>query len=300
MTGTGYAPGKVILLGEHAVVHGQPALAAPVYPGVEVRSEPGEGRLRVPAWDVTARPGDGSSLGEALAAILKSMEMPMPPVDLTATFHVPAGAGLGSSAALSVAAARVLSLFRPGGLDEAALARVALAAETVFHGTPSGVDHAVVAQGGMSRFSRAEGLRRVVGQRKFILNIGHTGLQRDTKGRVARVSQLLAERPEDTRARFQAIGALVEKGVRAVEEGDLGTLGAAMDENQRHLDALEVSCSAIERLCALAREAGAVGAKLTGGGGGGCVIALAPGREQAVQDAWQKAGFQAFVTQVDP
>jgi mevalonate kinase len=71
-----------------------------------------------------------------------------------------------------------------------------------------------------------------------------------------------------------------------------------MNENQRHLEALEVSCIEIERMCALALDAGAVGCKLTGGGGGGCVIALAPGREHAVQEAWQRGGFANFTTRV--
>ncbi len=81
-------------------------------------------------------------------------------------------------------------------------------------------------------------------------------------------------------------------------EGNAGELGSAMNENQRHLQALEVSCVEIERLCAIASDAGAAGAKLTGGGGGGCVIALAPGRENVVRDAWERAGHRAFVTTV--
>jgi mevalonate kinase len=106
------------------------------------------------------------------------------------------------------------------------------------------------------------------------------------------------ERGDEVRARFDAIAQLVARGRAAVERGALGELGAAMLENQKHLSALEVSCVEIERMCTLAADAGAVGAKLTGGGGGGCVIALAPGRESAVASAWERAGFTSFTTRI--
>src|SRR5262249_52060415 len=143
--------------------------------------------------------------------------------------------------------------------------------------------------------TRADGLSTVAAP-PLALAIGHTGRTRDTKGRVARVAELVAERGDEVRARFAAIAGLVADGRAAVERGAIGELGAAMNANQRHLEALEVSCPEIERLCALALDAGAVGAKLTGGGGGGCVIAV--GAVPAVAAAWRHAGFQSFVAQV--
>jgi len=293
-----FAPGKVILLGEHAVVYGHPALAGALADGVTVEVERGDGALRVPEWGVAARAGDGTPLGEALRAILERLGLGALAIDLVARFGLPTRAGLGSSAALAVATVRAIAAAEGRALDEPAVLEAAMAAETVFHGRPSGIDAAVAARGGFGLYTRAAGLVPLGARVPVPLVVGHTGRARDTKGRVGRVAELTVERAEETRARFAAIEALVERAARAIADGDLGTLGAAMDENQRHLEALEVSCAEIERLCALAREAGAVGAKLTGGGGGGCVLALAPGREGAVRDAWERAGFASFVTRV--
>ena len=288
--------GKVILLGEHSVVYGHAALAGALADGATVELAAGRGRLRVPAWNVEVDPDAvaETTLARAYAAILEraaaaGLGRAARSYDLTLRFHLPTGAGLGSSAAMAVAIGRGL------GLDGAALAEAAMAAETVIHGKPSGLDHTVALAGGFGVFTRAAGLRPVVAP-PLVLAIGHTGKTRDTKGRVARVAELVAERGDEVRARFAAIEALVESGRAAVERGAVGELGAAMNENQRHLEALEVSCPEIERLCALARDAGAVGAKLTGGGGGGCVIAV--GQVEAVAQAWERAGYQSFLAQV--
>jgi len=286
-----FAPGKVILLGEHAVVYGHPALAGALSCGVTVESEPGRGVLRVPSWGVEARASDPSALGRAYAAIVEAAGGALD-VDLTARFDLPSGAGLGSSAALSVAIARVL------GLDGKRLLDAAMAAENVFHGRASGIDHAVSAHGGFGLFTRADGLKPLRAAQPVPLVVGNSGRARDTQGRVARVAELAAQSPSETRARFDAIARLVERAAQAIAEARFGDLGAAMDENQRHLAALEVSCDEIEAMCSSARDAGAVGAKLTGGGGGGCVIALAPGREEAVRAAWTRAGWHSFVTTV--
>lgn len=277
------AAGKVILLGEHSVVYGHPALAGALANGVTVEKSDGSGRLRIPQWNVVVDDATDTALATAYRAIRERAGNP--PFDLTLTFHLPTGAGLGSSAAMAVAVGRAL------GLDGAALADAAMASETVIHGKPSGLDHTVSIAGGFGVFTRASGLRPLAAA-PLTLVIGHTGRARDTKGRVARVAQLVDERGDEVRARFAAIEKLVARGADAVARGSYGELGAAMSENQRHLEALEVSCPEIERMCAIARDAGAFGAKLTGGGGGGCVIAV--GNDAAVAAAWRRAGFETF------
>lgn len=283
------AHGKVILLGEHSVVYGHPALAGALAGGVSVEVTPGRGLLHIPEWNVTIDPtrADELSLSRAYTAIRQHAARVE--VDLTLRFHLPTGAGLGSSAAMAVAIGRAL------GLEGATLAQAAMDSETVIHGTPSGLDHTVSLAGGFGVFTRAGGLTSVVAP-PIRIAVGHTGKTRDTKGRVARVAELLAERGDEVRARFGAIATLVAEGRAAVERGAVGELGAAMNENQRHLEALEVSCPEIERLCAIARDAGAVGAKLTGGGGGGCVIAV--GAPEEVIAAWERAGFRGFSAEV--
>jgi mevalonate kinase len=297
------AHGKVILLGEHSVVYGHPALAGALADGVSVETEAGTGNLRVQAWGVQVSPIDPGnepySLGRAYRAIRARLGLGLnSPVDFSVHFDVPTGAGLGSSAAMAVAVARALKAVHGLSATDEDLAGAAMDSETVVHGKPSGLDHTVALKGGFGIFTRASGLSPVRAAQPVTLVIGHTGRERDTKGRVSRVAELHAERGDEVRARFQQIASLVDKGRAAVERANWGELGAAMTENQRHLEALEVSCPEIERMCAVAGDAGAVGAKLTGGGGGGCVIALAPGRESTVRDAWERAGFKSFVTQV--
>jgi len=281
------AHGKVILLGEHSVVYGHPALAGALADGVIVETTPGRGILRIPQWELVIDGDSDVALARAYGEIRKRAGEPA--LDLALTFNLPTGAGLGSSAAMAVAIGRAL------GLQGAALAEAAMASETVIHGKPSGLDHTVSIAGGFGIFTRAAGLMPLRAQ-PLPLVIGHTGKARDTKGRVARVAELLNERAGEVRERFAAIEALVGRGADAVARGSYGELGAAMNENQRHLEALEVSCPEIERMCAVARDAGAFGAKLTGGGGGGCVIAV--GNDAAVADAWRKAGFQTFTAVV--
>ena len=310
------ACGKVILLGEHAVVYGVPALCGALQGGVEVEVIPGQGRLIVPEWEVatptlatlldpTTRHGH-SSLADALVAIVESsfaaVSRPLSaadlPVDFVARFAIPTGAGLGSSAALSVALVRAVDRAAELGLSESDIDAAAFAAEKVFHGSPSGLDHTVAQRGGFGLYRRGHGLSVLTGTPALRLCIGHTGRARDTKGRVARVAELTKQQPDKTAAIFARIATLVEESAAALARHDLARLGDAMNENQQLLSLLDVSCPEIEQVCAIARDAGALGAKLTGGGGGGCVVALAPGREDAVLAAWQAAGYSAFLVEV--
>ena len=308
------ACGKVILLGEHAVVYGVPALCGALQGGASVEITSGQGRLLVPEWDVATPPlGEllgpapvTSPLAQALRAICESafasvgrpLDAAAVPYDFVARFAIPTGAGLGSSAALSVALVRAIDQAVGLGLTEAHIDAAAFAAERVFHGSPSGLDHTVAQRGGFGLYRRGQGLAPLGDTPPLRLCIGHTGRARDTKGRVARVAELVQQQPELTTACFARIGALVEEAVTALRLGDLARLGQAMNENQALLRTLDVSCEEIEHVCQLALAAGALGAKLTGGGGGGCVVALAPGREQEVRSAWQAAGYSSFLVEV--
>ncbi len=303
----GRAHGKVILLGEHAVVYGAPALAGALTGGVTVEQAAGTGRVRIPAWaveiDLAAHGNDltnDMTIARALRAIVQHLGIRSlrRDVDLIVHFGLPTGSGLGSSAALAVAIARALGNVHGVTLSDEAVEGAAMASETVIHGRPSGLDHTVSQRGGFGLFVRERGLTPVHAPRAVPLVIGHTGKERDTKNRVARVAEMLGESPAKVRPLIDRIGELSLTGARAVERGDLATLAAAMEENQIMLRQLEVSCPEIEAMVDLARGAGALACKLTGGGGGGCVIALAPGRERNVAAAWAGAGLRSFVTEV--
>jgi len=309
------ACGKVILLGEHAVVYGVPALCGALQGGVEVEVIAGEGRLLVPEWEVATPPlaellsaeiPTTSPLALALKAIAEtafgSVERPLTghslPYNFVARFAIPTGAGLGSSAALSVALVRAIDRAASLGLDDQDIDEAAFAAEKVFHGSPSGLDHTVAQRGGFGLYRRGHGLSPLLDTPPLKLCIGHTGRARDTKGRVARVAELCQQRSEVTAACFARISELVGEAVEALRRRDFAELGRTMNENQELLKLLDVSCPEIEQVCQIALDAGALGAKLTGGGGGGCVVALAPGREQQVLAAWQAAGFTSFLVEV--
>jgi mevalonate kinase len=299
-TGRGRASGKVILLGEHAVVYGAPALAAGIERGAQAEAEVVDGGPSV-VWIGDTR-GDASApdeLGRALEALLDEGGR-LPPVHVRAGSDLPPGAGLGSSAAIGVAVARAaLAAAGEPVTDEAAIAR-ATAWERVFHGNPSGIDTAAAALGGCFRFTRAEGARPIAPACEILLCVGQSGVSASTRTMVEGLARLRARKPEVVDKSIAGITALVQNAALAIEAGDLVGLGKLMDLNQMILAGLMLSTEPLEHLCALARGAGALGAKLTGKGGGGCAIALVESDEgaSAVLSAWRGAGYEGFSTRL--
>jgi mevalonate kinase len=295
---SGVACGKVIFLGEHAVVYGMPAVAVGIERGVRAYAVPlesGPTRLVVGAWDVEVTADDPRDLGKALRAILDASGVDSP-MEIHAQVELPAGGGLGSSAALGVAVARAID---PNALTQAITERV-MAWERVFHGNPSGIDAAVTARGGCIAFTKGEGIRDVRIGAPLTLCIGNTGVASSTRSMVESVAQLRMRRPEVVQKSFEGIKSLVRNSLLAIEAGDHFALGRLMDLNQMLLSGIFVSTPEIEHMCAIAREGGAFGAKLTGAGGGGCVVALVHGQKEAerVLGAWGTAGFTGFATRV--
>jgi mevalonate kinase len=128
--------------------------------------------------------------------------------------------------------------------------------------------------------------------------VGHTGIASTTRAMVERVARLREQKPDLVGHAFDAIGALVHHAEAAIGSSDHATLGRLMDENQTILRSLSISCDEIETMCRFAKESGAFGAKLTGAGGGGCVIALANGHPEPILENWEKRGFRAFAATV--
>jgi mevalonate kinase len=187
-------------------------------------------------------------------------------------------------------------------LGEDALQERAMAWERVFHGNPSGVDAAVAARGGCIFFRKGEPLERVRVRGTLHLCVGSTGIPSSTKSMVDALARLREERLEVVAEAFEGVRSLVQNARLAIETGDRPALGRLMDLNQKLLARLFVSSTRIERMCGLARDAGALGAKLTGAGGGGSVVALVPSAVagEAVLAAWTTAGFEGFPTCVVP
>jgi len=293
--GRGRGHAKVILAGEHAVVYGHPALAAGLSVGIDATARPGSGRLRVPAWGLDATAGDGSDVGRALAAIAQRLDAPA--LDVDAEAAMPSRAGLGSSAALAVAIARASAAAIGRAADDAAVDAAVDAAETIFHGNPSGIDAAAAKSGAAGRFTRASGWQPVPVYQSIRLCVGLSGRPRDTAAQVAAVARL-RDRLSVADDILAALGKLADEAAGALAKGDVDGLGRTFDAAHGLLSALRVSGSELDVLVHAARAAGAIGAKLTGAGGGGAVIAIAPGHERDVLARWKAAGFEGFMAEI--
>jgi len=296
MTCVGY--GKIILLGEHAVVYGYPALAAALDRGVTLAPVPtpagGPLRLDIRTWNLSVRAGDDHPAAHSLVAIADALGAGRPTLSLIGDAQIPHGAGLGSSAALAVAVARAVLTYRKQPIDVATLTHAAGASEALVHGKPSGVDVALAIAGGTGVFRRSTGLIRLGNVPALRVLVGASGAPRSTAVMVERVAEATSSRADD--ARLRELGGLTDTGTVALLASDGAALGTAMNRAHALLADLGVSTPQLDALCAAARAAGAQGAKLTGAGGGGAVIAIAPrDRESAVLAAWKQAGVDGFV-----
>lgn len=303
--GTGH--GKIILLGEHSVVYGRPALAAAIDHGCRAEAEiAAESVLAVQPWGVRVLAQRAESdperelLRRAFAVVCEAYGDAGKGLAVAATMEIPGGAGLGGSAALSVAVIRACDAALGVERDDAAVIDLSLAWERVFHGNPSGVDSAMAARGGLALYRKGQPLSAIRASVPLALAVAHSGEHGSTKAMVASVGRQHARDPEKADQIFDAIGSLVENAKTALERGELGRFGQLMDLNQTLLNTLMLSTTTLEAMCKRAREAGALGAKLTGGGGGGCMIALGRNLEHARELAavLGEGGREAFVVEV--
>ncbi len=293
--GRGFGHGKVILVGEHAVVHGHAAIAAGISTGVAVEARAGTGRLRIPAWGLEAVAGDGTPIGRALEAVVRRIESP--PLDFEGDARIPSRAGLGSSAAMAVAVARAAAAASGRSVPAETIDAAVQAAEEVFHGTPSGIDAAAAKSGRTGFYTRAAGWQPAAVLQPITICVGLSGRPRDTAAQVAAVARLRARLPVAGEV-LALLGRLAEDAAGALAKGDVDGLGRIFDAAHGLLSALRLSSPELDALVHAARGAGAIGAKLTGAGGGGAVIALAPAHERDVLARWKAAGFDVFLAEI--
>ena len=281
----GRAPGKVLLLGEHSVVYGHPALAAaiPRYVSVEV-TRADEARIELPG-----------GLEVPLAVLDAAREMASA-AGYPGAFHarvqseIPLGSGLGSSAALGVALARAL---KPGcGAAEAA--DLAMRLERVLHGAPSGVDPAACAREGVIFFTRGEPPEVEAVRGSAWIAVALTGIARGTHSTVMPLAGRRRTDPAVDRL-LAELGTLAREGRRFFEAGELEELGVRFDAAHALLRQLGVSCAELEEAVGALKRAGALGAKLTGAGGGGAAIGLARHESHAREMAARTSGFAVKV-----
>jgi mevalonate kinase len=325
------APGKLILLGEHAVVYGQPAIAVPLKrlcAEATVTPSSAEQPVTVALEDfehhsgsMTTQPGAGVwgtgfqippgvqmvssdflSSPEA-APFIRLLELatadgrvPNKGWRLQVRSRIPIGCGLGSSAAVCAASFRAIySAFGLACTPEQLAERV-YETERILHGTPSGIDNTVIALERPVVFQRGSDLKllQMPGhlQSDAFLVVGYSGIRHQTREVVGDVRKAWEADQATFDAIFEEVGQGARAGARAIEAADWKTLGALMDRNQTLLERMGVSCRELDALVGAARRAGALGAKLSGAGRGGCMVALAANAEDAsrVQTAIEQAG----------
>jgi hydroxymethylglutaryl-CoA reductase len=297
--GVGY--GKVVILGEHAVVYGRHAIAAPIPMTIKALVEDtDEGiHLLIPRWGVeyqlSPHAQERRSFERPAGVMLDKLGLSGRGMRIEVFPEVPRSMGLGGSAAMAVAIVRALDKHFKLGLSDAEVNALAFESEKVAHGNPSGIDNTLACYGRPIVFRPGEPplveplniktpIPAVVGI------TGYEGLTAKTVGRVREAwlkDQKLYERI------FDQIDALTLRGVQAIQDNDLKLLGELMNICHGMLNALQVSTPELEKLVDISRENGALGAKLTGGGGGGSIIAICESDTAPVVNAIRAAGFQA-------
>lgn len=306
----GTAPGKVILLGEHAVVYGRPAIAVPVIQvqaRVEVEDQPVGRGITIVATDLGQQfePSHADVADSAAVALASTVRNTLerlgqhrePDLRITISSTVPIGRGLGSGAAVATALVRALAAHLGGYLTARDVSDLVYRTEILHHGTPSGIDNSVISFGKPLYFIRGQLDEVFWLGRPLCLVIGDTGVPSSTREVVADVRRRWEADRATYEAHFTAIGSLVEAARQAMVEGDLPALGRLMDANQRELRAVGVSSAELERLIGAALDAGALGAKLSGSGRGGNMVALAEeGTRHAVEAALAAAGARGIIT----
>jgi hydroxymethylglutaryl-CoA reductase len=298
--GRGSAAGKVILLGEHAVVYGRPALALPLPEAISagVYDSPSGTRLNIPAWNFEQELLEDATEGSMalLQVILRRLGLESKKILVDVQARIPPAAGLGSSAALAVAMIRALDNAYSLGMNDREVNEFAFECETLAHGTPSGIDNTVAVFGKTIVFRR-KGPRRI---RELSLDrlpplvVAWSGTRGSTRSQVEAVRNRWLQDKATYERIFDEIGHISLEGAAALGKGDDARLGSLMNVAHGLLNALQVSTPLIEEMVEIARSSGAAGAKLTGAGGGGSIVALCPGKSGEVARALAVAGFEVI------
>ena len=305
--GSGY--GKTILFGEHFVVYGLPAIASALGSRTTAVIEEADTYTLVDDRPETPgyKKGKCSEQVESNKLIFKAcgIDVEKTPIKITLGGDLTAASGVGASAASAAAIARALNQHFKLGYDDARINEVAYAGEKGYHGKPSGIDNTASVYGGIIWFMKnMEGGRDKMELLKMPkpveIVLGNTGLTSSTKEVVADVRARKDAEPDRYRRIFAEYVEVVSSARSALTSGKLDEVGELMNRNHKLLQEITVSCKELDRLVETASNAGAPGAKLTGTGRGGLMLALTPGKklQEKVAKAIEKEGYSAYRTRI--
>lgn len=302
------APGKIILFGEHAVVYGRPALAVPVtqvHADVDVSdsSRPG---IWIDAPDVglhaelNTLPSDHplASVIHNFLFIARVSQFPNLEIKIAST--IPVASGLGSGAAVTVALVRALAAHLNYSMTDDEVNSFAYEIEKLHHGTPSGIDNTVITYAKPVYFIKSSPIETFRVGQPFTIVIADTGISAPTKESVGDVRRLWLYDKSRWESVFDKIAEVSFTARRAIEQGHWQMLGELMNENHQLLQKLTVSSPELDALVSTACNAGARGAKMSGGGRGGNMIALVtPDTAESIANSLREAGARnTIISQV--
>jgi mevalonate kinase len=305
--GSGY--GKVILFGEHFVVHGVPGIVSAIDSTTDAEVKKTGKAIAIRDERKTAKGYSEEKRLQQLESIdrmLKAMGIdPQTPLSIWIGGTLPGFSGLGASAASSVAIARAIAEELGMNVPNERINEVAYEAEKAYAGNPSGIDNTAATFGGLMWFQKsltggANTIERISIQKPVEIILGSTGKVANTKAMVEGVAKRKQQNPQRYDRLFKQAEALAYAGRKALEAYDLKKMGELMNKNHRLLQEIEVSSRELDLLVDIAQKQGAYGAKLTGGGGGGCMTALTPTKElqERVAKAIEKEGFEVLRTKI--
>ena len=301
--GRGLGYGKTILFGEMFAVFGIPVIAS----ALSMTAEADVAQTASGGWDIRDERREAKGYKEqkqgmqieSLGRIFTHLDFRPDHLRIRLGGDLPAMSGIGATGASSVALVRALSEEFGLGLTDDEVNAGAYQAEIAYHGpTTSGIDNMVSTYGGIICLTRGEPnvVRKLKWKEPVEIVIGDTGIIANTKTLLAAFGERKKSSPERYARMLQGARRIAEEALASIERFDLKEIGYLMDRNQSLLNEAEISCPELDLLIDLCRRAGALGAKLTGSGGGGCMLALTPGKElqQTVAALIESQGFQAL------
>lgn len=296
-TAVGFAHGKIILMGEHSVVYGEPALAMP-FPAATVQSTVTEtnGPVTIDCLFYSGfledAPEHLKNIRCAVEAACLAADLPLENFNLTIISTIPAERGMGSSAAVAAAVIRSLYHYAGKELKDEQLLRLINVAEVIAHGNPSGLDALMTSSASPVYFKKQHPFEPFPLSLEGYLIVADTGQMGQTKEAVGDIAAQMNKQEAEISPKIKQLGQLADSAKESIQENELEKLGSLMTEAHRILSELTVSNDKLDTLVEKALETGALGAKLTGGGRGGCMISLASSSKEAerISNALLKAG----------